>query len=81
MFVVESGLVKRQPLCRLHVLGYFKKLVGARHVLIVPGSLACWADQLSSGRTGICADALLFLLAPCAQGQKAPDNVAGNRLQ
>lgn len=49
LFVVKkkSDLVKKQPLCRLYVPGSFKKLVGARQVLMVlmvlmvPGPLAC----------------------------------------
>lgn len=53
----ESGLVKKQLLCRLYESGSFGKLVGAGQVLpagqvlIAPGALACWAGAAPGRET------------------------------
>lgn len=46
-----------------------------------PGHWLAGLEWLLVGKPGVCGDALLFLLAPCVQRQKAPGSAAGNSLQ
>lgn len=78
----ESGLMQKQHLHRLCVLSSFGRPVGARQVLMMPETLACWArvDSDKKARcTWLCPVNPVCSL--CLKPKWAPGSVARNALR